>query len=95
MIVDALTGVRWQVAHLVETQVLPTAGLRTHSQLRRDVARALAEVDPRDAAERHARASQHRRVEHPRMLPDGMATIRAVLPADAAVRLDATPHSAA
>ncbi|WP_188078932.1 DUF222 domain-containing protein [Actinotalea subterranea] len=95
LISDALADVPWQVSLQVEDAVLPGAGGRTHGQLRRDVARALAEVDPRDAQERHERAARGRRVERPRVLPDGMASVRAILPAEAAVRLDATLQAAA
>ena len=94
-IAECLEGVPWQVALEVESLVVPDAPRRTHSQLRRDLARALAEVDPQDAQERHGRAVRLRRVERPRTLPHGMASIRAVIPAEAAVRLDATLQAAA
>jgi hypothetical protein len=94
-VAESLGTVPWQVADEVQAAVLPDAPRRTHTQLRRDLERALAEVDPRDAQERHERAVDQRRVERPRVLPDGMASIRAVLPAEAAARLDAALHAAA
>lgn len=93
--VAALAAVPWHVAHAVEDRVLPRASTRTPGQLRQDIARALLDVDPDDADRRHVRARQERRVERPVPLPDGMALVRAILPADAAVRLDATLQSAA
>lgn len=95
VIAEGVTGVPWQVAQAVEDAVLPRAPRRTVNQLRGDVAAALQAVDPEDADRRHRRARAGRRVDHPQPLPDGMALIRAVLPADAAVRLDATLHAAA
>ena len=95
IIATALAAVPWQVAHAVEDKVLPTAPARTPGLLRQDLAKALLEVDPEDAAARHDRARRERRVERPVALPDGMALVRAVLPADAATRLDATLQAAA
>lgn len=95
VIADGVTGVPWQVAQAVEDAVLSRAPRRTANQLRGDVAAALQAVDPEDADRRHRRARAGRKVDHPQPLPDGMALIRAVLPADAAVRLDATLHAAA
>ena len=94
-VVQGLAGVPWQVAQVVEDEVLPRAPRRTVSQLERDVAEALAEADPQDAEERAGRATERRRVERPRRLPDGMACVRAVVPAEVALRLDATLHAAA
>ena len=95
VIAEGVAGVPWQVAQAVEDAVLPAAPRRTANQLRCDVAAALQSVDPEDAAQRHRRARAGRKVDHPQPLPDGMALIRAVLPADAAVRLDTTLHAAA
>ncbi len=79
----------------VQAAVLPGAGLRSPAQLDRDLTRALIEVDPAEAEDRHRRARTTRRVHHPRVLPDGMAGIWAVLPADQAARVDATLDAAA
>ncbi|WP_127572989.1 HNH endonuclease signature motif containing protein [Georgenia faecalis] len=83
------------VAWAVEQEVLPGAGLRTHAQLVRDLAKALLTVDPDEADARHIAARRERRVNHPRPLPDGMASIYAVLPAGDAVGLDLALEAAA
>ncbi|RZS82911.1 uncharacterized protein DUF222 [Motilibacter rhizosphaerae] len=67
----------------LEAAVLRRAPERTVSELRRDVRRAVAKLDPRGAAERHADAVQQRSVRVT-PLPDGMAEIRALLTADEA-----------
>lgn len=77
-----------ELAWAVQEQVLPGAATRTPRQLADDVDRALLEVEPLDAADRLARAVAGRHVCHPKRLPDGMAGIWAVLPADRAVRID-------
>jgi len=87
LMVTALLGVPGEVAIAVQEDVLPDAPRRTHAQLAGDVQRALISVDPDEAAERAARAADERRVCRPRVLPDGMAGIWAVLPAPAAVAL--------
>ncbi|UNX56394.1 HNH endonuclease [Georgenia sp. TF02-10] len=76
------------VAVLAEAEVLPTAPTRTHAQLVKDLAAALVKVDPAAATERHHRARAGRKVTHPSPLPDGMASLYAVLPAEDAVRVD-------
>ncbi|WP_305852965.1 HNH endonuclease signature motif containing protein [Georgenia sp. TF02-10] len=76
------------VAVLAEAEVLPTAPTRTHAQLVKDLAAALVKVDPAAATERHHRARAGRKVTHPAPLPDGMASLYAVLPAEDAVRVD-------
>ena len=88
IIADALEGTPLPVALAVEDAVLPTAGRRTHPQLTKDLAKALIEVDAAEAVNRHRRARTRRRVDHPRALPDGMASISAVLPAEDAVAID-------
>lgn len=95
VVADALHAVPVEVALAVQQVVLPRAPERTTTQLRRDLARALLEVDPQEAADRHRHAVRGRRVERPVVLPDGMAAVRAVLSAADAVRLDATLQGAA
>jgi hypothetical protein len=95
VLVDGLAETPLEVGVEVESRVLPTAGSRTPTQLAREVERALLEVDPEDAKERHGRARRGRYVGRPRVLPDGMASLTAVLPAAAAVQLDACLQSAA
>lgn len=89
LLVRALTAVPGEVAVAVQEDVLPRAPRRTHSELAADIQRSLIRVDPDDAAERVSRATSERRVCRPTVLPDGMAGIWAVLPAPAAVALDA------
>jgi hypothetical protein len=79
VVVHGLRDQAWQVALEVQARVLPSADRRTHTQLARDVERALTQVDPDGADHRAARATAGRRVCRPRVLPDGMAGIWAVL----------------
>ena len=96
-LVELLGDMPLAVSVEVEAAVLPVAHALTRPQLVRAVQRELQRVDHRDAAERHARARARtrRHVSRPRILPDGMAAMTAVLPAEAAVRLDACLHAAA
>ncbi|WP_345043182.1 DUF222 domain-containing protein, partial [Georgenia daeguensis] len=89
-IVTTLQGSPVQVAVQVEARVLEEADGRTVAQVRRDLARALVEVDPQDAQERRVRARARRHVNHTRVLPDGMGSIYAVLPAEDCVQVDLT-----
>jgi hypothetical protein len=89
VIVDRLDGVCMPVALAVQDRILDAAARRTPTQLAQDVARALIDVDPLDAALRHDRARTGRRVDHPRALADGMAGMWAVLPGTDAAQLDA------
>ncbi|GEN79456.1 HNH endonuclease signature motif containing protein [Actinotalea fermentans] len=95
LVADALEDVPVPVALAVQDLVLDGAARRTPTQLARDVARALVEIDPDAAAERYAAARRGRRVDAPRVLPNGMAGIWAVLPATSAVRLDSALGSLA
>lgn len=89
-IADRLADVPLEVALDVQDAVLPRAGRRGPAQVERDLTRAPVEVDPAEAAARHEHARAQRRVCRPRLLPDGMAGIWAVLPAEAAAMVDAT-----
>src|SRR5450756_964912 len=95
VVVDGLARVAIPVALEVQDRVLPIAPERTPGQLSADVQRALIECDPVDAAHRHAAAAEERRVCRPRVLPDGMAGIYAVLPAVDAVAVDTVLNDAA
>lgn len=95
VLVDGLEDVPVPVALAVQDRVLDGAARRTPTQLARDVARALVEVDPDAAAERYAAARRGRRVDAPRVLANGMAGVWAVLPAASAVRLDSALGSLA
>lgn len=80
--VDAMTAAE------VEVAVLPGASERTAAQLSRDVDRALLRIDPDGGVTRRERSRTDRHVSTPKPLPDGMAGIWAVLPAEGAARLD-------
>ena len=84
-----------ELAWAVQEAVLPGADTRTPTQLGSDVERALLQVCPEDAASRLGKAAATRRVCHPKRLPDGMAGIWAVVPADDAARADATLDASA
>ncbi|WP_165372930.1 HNH endonuclease signature motif containing protein [Pengzhenrongella frigida] len=92
---SVLGTVAVEVAVDVQDRVLPTAGARTHGQLRRDLARALIVVDPVDAEQRAVRAVDTRRVCRPRVLADGMAGLWAVVPGAVAAGIDAALTAAA
>lgn len=94
-LVDALAEAPVALAFDVQDQVLPGAGARTAAQLTRDVARALVVADPGGAHRRHLSACDRRRLDRPRPLPDGMAGVWAVLPAQDATVVDATVDSLA
>ena len=95
LIVETLEHTAIPVALEVQDRVLPRAGSRTLSQLSGDVQAALIDVDPRDAACRHAATTADRRVCRPRVLPDGMASLDAVLSAADAVAIDQALHGTA
>src|SRR5262249_208428 len=69
-----------------EAAVLPKAGGQNTTQLARAAGRAVARLDPAGAAARHQERKKERRVQ---MLPgeDGMAELRAFLPAADAMRI--------
>lgn len=73
----------------VQDAVLDGATRRTPTQLASDIQRELIRVEPQDATKRHDYARSQRRVCRPRVLPDGMAGIWAVLSAENALLVDA------
>ncbi|GAA4424270.1 hypothetical protein GCM10023169_20750 [Georgenia halophila] len=97
-IVTTLDGSSAPVAWTVEHDVLDRADGRTRGQIETDLHDSLVSVDPEDARLRHTRARSRRRVERTRVLPDGMGSITAVLPAGDCVlvdkTLDAVAHAA-
>jgi len=95
ILVENLVDAPVPVALAVQEQVLDGARGRTPTQVSRDVARALITIDPATAAQRYAVAVRGRRVDAPRVLPDGMAGVWAVLPAIGAARLDSALDSLA
>lgn len=95
VLVDALESVPVELALDVQDAVLPTAPSRTPAQLSRDITRALLVADPAGSRQRHDRACRGRRLDRPRVLPDGMAGVWAVLPAQDAALLDGTVDAVA
>jgi len=79
----------------VEDRLLPVAHRRSLAQLRLDIEHALADIDPEEAAARHAQARRGRRVTRPRPEADGMASMWLVLAAEDAVRVDGVLDHAA
>jgi len=86
VIVEAVTGLDDPLATAVQHRVLPGAAQQTTGQLRASLARAVLAADPAAAETRHQRAVADRQVTI-RPLPDGMAGLWALLPADAATAL--------
>ena len=70
----------------VQELVLPLAGEATTSELRELTGQAVITVDPHGSDDRH-RAAAARRELAIKSLPDAMASLRALLPADAAVKI--------
>lgn len=83
------------VAWAVQQEVLPNAPHQTVTQLERAVSRAIIAIDPLRATARHKAAREQRRVHHPRPLPNGMASLTAILPATDAAGLDLALETAA
>lgn len=94
-IITTLSGYPDAVAWQVQQEVLPKAGQRTHRQLVQDLNRALIGVDSHDAELRHRRASEKRRVTRPRPLPEGMASMTILGPAEDVIAIDVTLQAAA
>ncbi|WP_217615122.1 HNH endonuclease signature motif containing protein [Cellulomonas sp. GbtcB1] len=86
--------VAW-VSGPVQDYVLPRAPHSTVAQVRVDLERALLRVDPEHAQDRRDAARAARRVTHPRALPDQMAEMHLVLPAEHAIGLDTALQGAA
>jgi hypothetical protein len=74
-----------ELALEVQDAVLAGASGWTPTELSRQVAAALIIADPAGATTRHEAARRGRRVDRPRVLPDGMAGVWAVLDAADAV----------
>ncbi|WP_043347353.1 HNH endonuclease [Beutenbergia cavernae] len=93
--VDALAEQEPATALAVSEEVLPQASAMTRQQVAAAIQRAIIQVDPDGAAERHARAASRRRLERPRAMADGMARLTAVLTAAQAAGVWAACESAA
>lgn len=94
-ITGGLEGLPEPLVMDVEDALLPEAGGHTPAQLKRDVAKLVVAADPEGAAGRHQVARGGRRVNRPSPLPDGMARLSAVLPAEDALALDLSLDGAA
>uniref|UniRef100_UPI003B3B6C13 DUF222 domain-containing protein n=1 Tax=Pseudactinotalea sp. TaxID=1926260 RepID=UPI003B3B6C13 len=98
LILDAIKDLGADAALSVQERVLPKAPHMSTGQLRREVAAACAAVDPDQFEQRCADAAQSRRVNPPRALPHGMASLYAVMPAVEATQVyravDAAARSA-
>ena len=71
---------------MLQDLVLPHGGTSTSSELRELAAQAVIVIDPDGADERHKAAAARRDIALS-ALPDAMATLRAFLPADGAVKI--------
>ncbi|WP_152188212.1 HNH endonuclease signature motif containing protein [Georgenia satyanarayanai] len=94
-IITTLIDLPAEVAMAAQWEVLDKAPGRTLRQVQEDLAKAVIAVDPDSADDRHTAARRKRCVHHPRPLPDGMATMTALLPAADAVALDLALDGAA
>ncbi|WP_344420796.1 HNH endonuclease signature motif containing protein [Pseudonocardia ailaonensis] len=83
---DLTLGLPDDVARAVEAIVLPGAGEQTYAQLRAAVREAIMRADPEGANRRHEEARRRRLVEI-RPEDEGMAALRAALPATEAERI--------
>jgi hypothetical protein len=88
LLVDRLADVPWEVATRVEDAVLLEAARWTVTRMDREIARVLLEVDPDGVGDLHDRAVADRRVQRPRALPNGMASLSVLLEAQDALRVD-------
>lgn len=94
-IVSMLEDYPAEIAVLVQDAVIDDAGLQTHSQLVAAIRKAVIATSHGHADWLHAKARAKRRVDHPRQLPDGMASMLAILPATDAVAVDLALEAAA
>jgi Domain of unknown function (DUF222) len=94
MITDVVDRCDVATAHKVEQRVLPRAGARTLGQHRRAIERAILEVDPVTAEERHRVAEAVRRIE---FWPgdEGMGHALVTVPADGMALFRSTLDAAA
>ena len=72
-VAEGLHAAPTELAVAVQDAVLPRAPGRTARQLAGDVRAALVQLDPTEAAGRHAEAAKSRYLARPVPLPDGMA----------------------
>lgn len=84
-----------EVAFAVEDAVLPYAARCSRAQLKSKIAKSLIEIDPVDADARFVSARERRRINRPRPLANGMASIYMVMPADDAMAVESCVNAAA
>lgn len=94
VLAEAVPGLTREQTAEVEARVLPEAGSRSLGRHRAAVERAVLEVDPRGAEERHEVAVDQRRIDFFAQ-PDAMGTAEAYLPADGMTSLRAALDAAA
>ena len=90
LVTRRLSGEHADTALAVQERVLPRAAHRTHSQLAKDVDRALAALDPEGACTRRRRNEDARHVSRPRPAGQGVSLVKMLLPTPDAFLLDAT-----
>lgn len=95
LIVAGVHNLGPDAAIAVQDQVLAGAAHVPSGRVRRELAEAVAQVDPEHYEERCQTAMQCRRVDRPRVLPDGMASLYAVMPGVEATQLYRTLDAAA
>ncbi|WP_328587623.1 HNH endonuclease signature motif containing protein [Serinibacter arcticus] len=78
---DLLATQEPAVCFAVTDQVLPAAPGLPHHALKKRIQAVLIQTDPTTAHHRALQAATRRRVEHPRLLPDGQACLRVIAPA--------------
>lgn len=94
-ICEAIQDLGADAALEVQERVLGKAGHLSAGGVRRELALACAAVRPEEFGERCERAAATRRVDRPRVLPNGMAGLYAVLPAVEATQVYRTLDAAA
>lgn len=90
LVTRRLSGEHADTALAVQERVLPRAAHRTHSQLAKDLDRALAALDPEGTCTRRRRNEDARHVGRPRPAGQGVSLVRLLLPSPDAFLLDAT-----
>ncbi|MDY3679058.1 MAG: DUF222 domain-containing protein [Actinomyces urogenitalis] len=90
LIATRLAHVSHELAVRVQEQVLPRAPHRTHTQLARDLDRALVANDPEGSCQRRRRNAENRHVSRPQPAGEGLSEMRLLLPSLDAALVDAT-----
>lgn len=90
LIATRFAHVSHELAVRVQEQVLPRAPHRTHTQLARDLDRALVANDPEGSPQRRRRNAENRHVSRPQPAGEGLSEMRLLLPSLDAALVDAT-----